>query len=109
MKKNKSSLGHFAEVTLQGLFWLLPLVAIIMAVMWIYGKIDLLVDALFRLVGFVPQNNEFLWFIAAITIFIVLLYFVGHFMETRLASIFEKLFSKIPLYSTIKDIISIFT
>lgn len=108
MKKNKSAFGHFTDVTLQGLFWILPIVAIVMIVMWLYNKIDLLVESLFNLVGFVPQNNEFLWFLVAITLFVVLLYIVGHFMETRLANLFEIVFSKIPAYSTIKDIIGIF-
>ena len=56
-------LKHFFEVTLQGLFWLLPIVAIIIVALWLYEKIDLLVSGVFDLVGFAPENNQFLWFV----------------------------------------------
>jgi uncharacterized membrane protein len=74
-----------------------------------YEKIDALVEGSLHLVGFNPQNNEFLWFMAVILIFLLLLYIVGHFVGTRLAKIFETIFCKIPGYSTIKDIFSIFS
>ncbi|MCV6607079.1 MAG: DUF502 domain-containing protein, partial [Campylobacterales bacterium] len=81
---------------------------IVIVVLWVYGKINLLVDTLFQFIGFSPQQNEVLWIIAVIGIFLIILYSVGHFMETKLAGFFESLFSKIPIYSTIKDIINIF-
>ena len=79
-----------------------------MIVMWLYNKIDLIVEGVFNLIGFHPQNNEILWFIAVIVIFLVLLYVVGHFVETRLANWTQSILNKIPGYGTIKDIIGIF-
>ncbi len=108
MEDNKFTLKHFFEVTLQGLFWLLPIVAIVMVVLWLYDKIDLLANKVFGIIGFAPKDNEFLWLIVVMFIFIILLYLIGHFMETKLANIFESIFSKIPGYSTIKDIVGIF-
>ena len=105
----KTILQHFMKVIFKGLLWLLPMAAIIMIVLWVYGKIDSLVENIFHFIGFSPQNNEFLWFMAVVLIFLLLLYFVGHFMDTRLANLFEKIFCKIPGYSTIKDIFSIFS
>ena len=106
MKNNK--LKHFLELVVQGLFWLLPIVIITMIVLWIYDKIDFVVNGVFNTIGFHPQNNEVLWFLLVIAVFISLLYIVGHFMETRLATFSENIFNKIPGYSTIKDIIGIF-
>ncbi len=106
MQNNK--LKHFFELVLQGLFWLLPIVVITMIILWIYDKIDLIVSGIFGLIGFTPQNNEILWFLLVIVLLIVSLYFIGHFMETRLANLTESVFNKIPGYSTVKDIIGIF-
>jgi len=99
---------NFKEVSLQGLFWLLPIVAIMIVIGWLYNKIDFLMSELFYFIGFVPQNNEFLWIMLVLVIFVSILYFIGHFMNTKLASFFDNLLAKIPGYSTIKDIISIF-
>jgi uncharacterized membrane protein len=107
--ENDTILSHFTKVIFKGLLWLLPMAAIVMIILWVYKKIDTLVEKIFNLVGFNPQNNEFLWFLAVVFIFLLMLYFVGHFMNTRLASFFERLFCKIPGYSTIKDIFCIFS
>ncbi|QOY55611.1 DUF502 domain-containing protein [Candidatus Sulfurimonas marisnigri] len=108
MTNKKSPIKHFLEVTLQGVFWLLPIVAVVMIVLWLYNKVDLLAHGVFTLIGFAPQNNGFLWLLIVVVIFVFLLYIVGHLMETRVANFLETLISKIPGYSTIKDIIGIF-
>jgi len=102
------TIKHFTQTALQGIFGLLPVVIIVVLILWIYGKIDLLVNWAFGLVGFVPENNEFLWFMLVIGIFLLLLYFIGHLMKTKLAGFLESLLERIPGYSTIKDIIGIF-
>ena len=102
------TIKHFTQTALQGLFGLLPVVIIVVVILWIYGKIDLLVNWVFGLVGFVPENHKFLWFMLVIGIFLLLLYFIGHLMKTKLAGFLESLLERIPGYSTIKDIIGIF-
>jgi len=102
------TIKHFTRTALQGLFGLLPVVIIVVVILWIYGKIDLLVNWVFGLVGFVPENHKFLWFMLVIGIFLLLLYFIGHLMKTKLAGFLESLLERIPGYSTIKDIIGIF-
>jgi len=106
--KNNKTLKHFMHTALQGLFGLLPVVIIVVLILWLYGKIDLVVGWVFNTVGFTPQNNEFLWLMLVMGIFLLLLYFIGHFMKTKLAGFFESLLKKIPGYSTINDIINIF-
>jgi uncharacterized membrane protein len=107
MEQN-SPLKHFLQTALQGLFGLLPVVIIVVLILWLYGKIDLLVNWAFNVVGFTPQNHEFLWFLLVIIVFVFLLYIIGHLMHTKLVGFFESLLEKIPGYSTIKDIIGIF-
>ena len=99
---------HFFKIALQGLFWLAPIVAILMVAIWLFGKIDQLTEWLFALVGLNPQHFEFLWMILALSLLLVSLYLVGHLMETRAAALFEKLFSSIPGYGTLKELIGIF-
>lgn len=99
---------HFSQTILQGLFGLLPVTITMFVILWFYDKIDKLVEKLFDFVGFTPKNHEFLWFFAGITLFLILLYILGHFMNTKLMGYFEKLLKKFPGYTTIKDIINIF-
>ena len=100
--------AHFLKVTIQGIFWLTPIVAIIAVILWLYGKADFITAKLFQLIGLNPQNNIFLWTVVGVILLAVTAYFVGHFMETRLGSFLEKLFSKIPGYMMIKDLVGIF-
>ncbi len=107
MKQN-SLLKHFTHTALQGLFGLLPLVIVAVLILWLYGKIDRLVNWALNFVGFTPQNHEYLWFILVLLVFFLILYLIGHFMRTRLAGFFERLLEKIPGYKTIKDLVGIF-
>ena len=93
---------------LQGLFWLLPVVAIMIILSWLYRKIEDLIGGAFRIIGFSPEHNILLWEIIAIFIFLLILYLLGWLVKTRLANLFELLFCKIPGYSTIKGIVGIF-
>jgi len=93
---------------LQGLFWLLPVVAIMIILSWLYRKIELLIAGAFRLIGFSPEHNVFLWELFAILIFLIILYILGWLVKTRLAHLFEHLFCKIPGYSTLKGLVGIF-
>lgn len=99
---------HFLELIMRGLFWILPIAIITIIIAWIYGKIDTLVLWVFSVIGFEPQTNQFLWFLLVVFIFLLLLYFVGHFVETRLALWTQNILHKIPFYSTLKDIVCIF-
>ena len=105
---NNKPLKHFINIMLQGLFWLLPIVAMMIILSWLYQKIELLIGGAFRIIGFSPEHNVLLWEIIAIIIFLVILYLLGWIVKTRLAQLFELLFCKIPGYSTIKGLVGIF-
>ena len=101
-------LKHFTQTALQGLFGLLPVVIVAVVILWLYGKIDKLVNWALNLVGFTPQNHAYLWFVLVLAVFFLILYLIGHFMSTKLAGFFEKMLEKIPGYKTIKDLVGIF-
>ena len=106
--KNSKAIKHFTKIMLQGLFWLLPIVGIMIIISWLYRKIDLSIAWVFRLIGFAPENNVFLWETLAIFTFLVILYLLGWLVKTRLANVFEYIFCKIPGYNTIKGLVGIF-
>ncbi|MDR1977048.1 MAG: DUF502 domain-containing protein [Campylobacteraceae bacterium] len=104
----KSLLKHFVETALQGLFWLLPIAAILFIIFWFYGKIDTITLKIFAYFGIQIDGHSYIWIAATIVILAFTLYVLGFIVNTKLASLFETLFAKVPLYSTIKDIVNIF-
>jgi len=105
---NFKPIKHFIHIMLQGLFWLLPIVAMFIILSWLYGKITMVVGWVFRFTGFIPESHAFLWGLLVIFIFILILYVLGWLVKTRLANLFEYLFCKIPGYGTIKGLVGIF-
>ncbi|HQR73449.1 MAG TPA: DUF502 domain-containing protein [Sulfurovum sp.] len=105
---NFNPVKHFLHTALQGLFGLLPILVTAIILFWLYAKIDQLTGWMFKMVGFTPENHQFLWFLLALFLFTFMLYLMGHLMQTRLIGFFESLLKKIPGYQTIKEIINIF-
>lgn len=99
---------HFIRIMLQGLFWLMPIAAILIILSWLYGKITMMVGWVFRLIGFEPESYAFIWGVLVVCVFLVILYIIGWLIKTRLAELFEFFFCKIPGYSTIKGLVGIF-
>jgi len=104
----KTFMEKFKNRTIQGLFWILPIAAILMIIFWLYEKIDLIVNSFLNLIGVNPQNNEFLWIVGVVFVFILILYIIGYLIKTQIAHYVESLFHDIPGFSTLKDIIGIF-
>jgi len=106
--KHSNIFKEFFRKVLKGFLGLLPIVIVIVIVLWMYDKINAFIQWIFSWIGFTPQEHYYLWALLVIAVFLLLLYFVGYLMDTRLARLFEKLLHKIPGYDIIKDIISIF-
>ncbi len=112
LDKIKAYLGygkdHFITVILKGLFWLAPIAAITIIILWIYDKIDALTGNMFQIFGFEPDKFPFLWTIVGLFLFGFIAYVIGIFVETGLGNFIQKLYAKIPGYETIKELINIF-
>jgi uncharacterized membrane protein len=100
--------NHFIEKTLQGIFWLLPIGAVVFIIFWLYDKIDVITRKIFDIAGFELDGQSFIWVVFTLIILIFTIYIFGIFVNTKLASLFEALFAKVPGYSAIKDIVNIF-
>jgi uncharacterized membrane protein len=105
---NKTFGEKFKSRTIQGLFWILPIAAILMIIFWVYDKIDNIVNLFLDFIGINPQNNEFLWVVGVVLVFVFILYIIGYLIKTQIAHYVESLFHDIPGFSTLKDIIGIF-
>jgi uncharacterized membrane protein len=100
--------SHILEVIIKGLFWLAPIVAITIIILWVYSKIDAVTGYLFQIIGLNPQNFPFLWTVVGVCLLIFIAYVIGIFVETSLGDFVQKIYSKIPGYETIKELINIF-
>ncbi len=100
--------NHIVTVILKGLFWLAPIVAISIIILWIYEKMNTLTGHLFMLVGFEPTQFPILWTFIGVALLAFLAYVLGVFIETGLMNFVHKIYSKIPGYGTIKELINIF-
>lgn len=100
--------NHIITVILKGLFWLAPIIAITIIVLWIYEKVDALTGNMFHLFGFEPEKFPFLWTIIGVALLGFIAYVIGIFVETGLGNFIQKIYSKIPGYETIKELINIF-
>lgn len=107
-EEKKTFKENFKNRTMQGLFWILPIAAILMIIFWLYQQIDLIVNTFLDFIGINPQNNEFLWIIGVVFVFVLMLYIIGYLIKTQIAVYFESLFHDIPGFTTIKEIIGIF-
>lgn len=99
---------HIVTVIVKGLFWLAPIAAITIIVLWLYEKVNILTGQLFHIVGFEPNNFPVLWTFIGLALLAFLAYVLGVFVETGLMNFIPKIYSKIPGYETIKEIINIF-
>jgi len=104
------SLGkdHIITVIIKGLFWLAPIVAITIIILWLYEKVDYITGQMFSLLGFQAENSPFLWTIVGVALLAFIAYVIGVFVESSLGDFIQKLYSKIPGYETIKELINIF-
>ena len=100
--------SHIFGVIIKGLFWLAPIVAITIIILWIYSKVDAVTGYLFEIIGLNPQHFPFLWTIVGVCLLVFIAYVIGIFVETSLGDFVQKLYSKIPGYETIKELVNIF-
>jgi uncharacterized membrane protein len=99
---------HIVTVILKGLFWLAPIIAITIIILWLYEKINVVTGYLFSLLGIAPQNFPFLWTIIGVALLGLIAYVIGVFVESSFGNLIQKLYSKVPGYGTIKELINIF-
>lgn len=86
---------HMLELMVKGLFWLAPIIAISIIILWLYNKMSALTGFLFRMFGFNPASYPLLWTIIGVIFIAFIAYVIGFFVETRLGDLIQKLYAKI--------------
>jgi uncharacterized membrane protein len=81
---------------------------IVLILNWFYLKVDFLTGEMFKLFGFIPEHNLFMWNFIGLVLMISIIFIVGVIVETKIVSFFTNLLHKIPGYKTIKDLVNIF-
>lgn len=99
---------HALSTIFKGLFWLAPIMAITFIILWIYRHISSLTSFLFNSIGFNIESSPFLWTVFGVILLGAIAYIIGTLAETNLSNFIEKLYSKVPGYGTIKELIDIF-
>lgn len=109
MKIKQTIFANFIQRAIKGFFGILPAALIMMILFWIYNIIQSFISSyVFTPIGFTPKTNKPLWVVLFLIFFLFILYMLGFLIETRLASLFDRLMAKIPGYKTVKDMIGIF-
>ena len=101
-------LRKILNTALQGFFWILPILLIVLMLNWLFENITTLTHFLFEKFGVDTNEYFFLWMVAGIIIGLLTLWIIGAIANMRIATLFELWIKKIPFYSTIKDIVAIF-
>ncbi|CAC9443668.1 hypothetical protein BSPLISOX_876 [uncultured Gammaproteobacteria bacterium] len=96
------------NTALQGFFWILPILLIIFIANWLFEKAAMLTHILFSRTNVNTEEHLILWTIVGVIIIVLALLIIGNIATTRFASAFDLFIKKVPLYSTIKDIVDIF-
>jgi len=99
---------QFLAVSIKGMFWLAPIVGIIAIFSWLFAKIELVAGGVMNFFGFNPQNFVLSWTLFGVAILFVIFFVMGYLTETWIGRVTEKIFEKIPGFTTIKDVINIF-
>ena len=103
---------HIAKVTFGGLLAAIPIFATAYVLYWMYEQTSMITRYLFTpvatIIGFDPNNITFLWTITGALLLLFLLYAMGHFIETKFGNFINNVFTKLPVYKTIKGVVDLF-
>ncbi|MEA3386922.1 MAG: DUF502 domain-containing protein [Patescibacteria group bacterium] len=103
---------HIAKITFGGLLAAIPIFGTVYILYWMYEQMSILTMHLFSpistLIGFDPSDITFLWTITGSLALFFILYAMGHFIETKFGNFINNVFTKLPVYKTIKGVVDLF-
>ena len=103
MKNNK-----FITTAIQGLFWLIPIIAIVVLSAILFDKIVVINKSIVEFIGLSSTEYVPVILLVGLISFILLSYTVGYVLNTFIGDWLNKLIHKIPFYKNLTDFINLF-
>jgi uncharacterized membrane protein len=104
----KNKISNFFTTTLQGFFWLVPIVAIVIVFAMLLDKLSAVNRTIANFLGMNADESSFLFVVVAFVGVVVLCYIAGKILNTFLGEWFNILIHKIPFYKNIADFFELF-
>lgn len=104
----KNKLSDFFTTSLQGFFWLIPIVAIGVILVVVFEKLSTINTAIANFLGIQANSNSMLFVVCGLVCVVIICYIAGHILNTFLGEWFNKIIHKIPFYKNIADFFELF-
>lgn len=104
----KNKISNFFTTAVQGFFWLIPIVAIIIVFIILFNKLSILNYSIANFLGIESSKNSIVFVLVALLGVVLICYIAGKILNTFLGEWFNTLIHKIPFYKNIADFFELF-
>ncbi len=104
----KNKIANFFTTSLQGFFWLIPIVAIGIILVVVFEKLASINAIIASFLGIQASSNSILFVLCGLVCIVIVCYIAGHILNTFLGEWFNKIIHKIPYYKNIADFFELF-
>jgi len=104
----KNKISNFFTVSLQGFFWLIPIIAIVVVFIIVFDKLSQINSFIASFIGMNADESSVLFVLVAFIGVIVLCYVAGKILNTFLGEWVNTLIHKIPFYKNIAEFFELF-
>ena len=104
----KNKIADFFTTSLQGFFWLIPIVAIGVILVVVFEKLASINAIIASFLGIQVSSNSILFVLCGLVCIVIVCYIAGHILNTFLGEWFNKIIHKIPYYKNIADFFELF-
>jgi len=104
----KNKISNFFTTSLQGFFWLIPIIAIVIFAFIVVEKLYLINSAIANFLGITVQEDSVLFVLFGLGSIIVLCFIAGKVLNTFVGEWINTIVHKIPFYKNIADFFELF-
>jgi len=104
----KNKISNFLTTSIQGFFWLIPIVAIVAIVIIAVDKLSMINTAIAEFLGMSTDKYSLFFVLCGSICVLILCYIAGKLLNTFLGEWFNKIVHKIPYYKNIADFFELF-
>ncbi len=104
----KNKISNFFTTSLQGFFWLIPVIAIVVVFIIVFDKLSQINSSIASFLGMNADKSSVLFVLVAFIGVIVLCYVAGKILNTFLGEWVNTLIHKIPFYKNIAEFFDLF-